>query len=72
MAHAEFTVNDVRDLVQLSDLKTHDNRATEIKERFDWVMLNRATESELLSISKAIDYSKVRDRLNQKFGIPKL
>lgn len=27
LTKAEFTVNDVRDLVQLSDLKTHDNRA---------------------------------------------
>lgn len=43
-------------------------RNTEIKERFDWVMLNRATEQEILSISKAINYSWVRDRLNTKFG----
>lgn len=51
----------------------HDQaRNKEIKERFDWIMLNRATESEILSISKAISYTQVRDRLNQKFGIPKL
>lgn len=27
LSKAEFTVNEVRDLVKLSDLKTHDNRA---------------------------------------------
>lgn len=43
-------------------------RKTEIKERFDWVMLNRATFSEILSISKAINYKEVKDRLNLKFG----
>lgn len=43
-------------------------RKTEIKERFDWVMLNRATEQEILSISKAINYTFVLARLNTKFG----
>ena len=42
-------------------------RNKEIKERFDQVMLNRATESEILSISKAINYKDVRDRLNKKY-----
>lgn len=47
----------------------HDRaRNREIKERFDWVMLNRATDSEILSISKAINYKELRDRLNIKFN----
>lgn len=44
-------------------------RKTEIKERFDWVMLNRATYEEILSISKAINYVFVLERLNNKFGL---
>lgn len=44
-------------------------RNTEIKERFDWVMLNRATYAEILSISKAINYTFVLERLNTKFGL---
>lgn len=46
-------------------------RKTEIKERFDWVMLNRATYEEILSISKAINYVFVLERLNNKFGLYK-
>lgn len=44
-------------------------RRSDIKERFDWVLLNRATDDEIRAISKAIDYRVVRDRLNTKFGI---
>lgn len=43
-----------------------DNR--EIKERFDWVWLNRASVEELKLYSKAEDYVVKRDRLNQKYG----
>lgn len=39
-----------------------------VKERMDWVMLNRANSEELRAISKAIDYVRRRDYLNQKFG----
>lgn len=47
-------------------------RRKDMKERFDWVLLNRATEVELSLISKAIPYRDVRDRLNEKFGIYKI
>lgn len=33
-----------------------------------WVALNRATEEELLSISKVVNYTRERDRLNAEFG----
>jgi hypothetical protein len=38
------------------------------KEICDWIMLNRATEQELAEFSKAIDYKRARDKLNEKYG----
>lgn len=43
-------------------------RRSDIKELFDWVLLNRATDVELSQITKAIDYFFERDRLNKKFN----
>lgn len=39
------------------------------KEKHTWIALNRATDDELRSISKAIDYIALRERLNKKYGI---
>jgi hypothetical protein len=33
-----------------------------------WVALNRATDEELVEISKAVDYIRERDRLNEIYG----
>lgn len=33
-----------------------------------WIALNRASESELRDISKAVDYPRMRARLNAKYG----
>ena len=41
------------------------------KEKNLWVALNRATDNELISISKAIDYKKEKQKLNEKYGAPK-
>jgi len=38
------------------------------KEKNVWIALNRATDQELEAISKAIDYKKLKERLNQKYG----
>jgi len=38
------------------------------KEKCDWIMLNRASDEELLKYSKAINYVEWRDRLNFKYG----
>lgn len=43
-------------------------RSKEGKEKFDWVMLNRATDEELLEFSKSINYLRERDRLNKIYG----
>jgi hypothetical protein len=41
----------------------------EIKEKLDWIMLNRATDAEVLSISLTFDYFRCRHQLNQKYGV---
>lgn len=48
----------------------HHARATNpiIKALFDWVLLNRATDEELLSLSKSVNYIKERERLNKIHG----
>jgi hypothetical protein len=38
------------------------------KEKNVWVALNRATDEELLKYSKCVDYIKLRERLNFKYG----
>lgn len=38
------------------------------KERSEWVALNRATDQELLAVSKVINYIHKRNYLNEKFG----
>lgn len=38
------------------------------KEKHTWIALNRATEAQLRSISKAEDKVAIRDRLNAKYG----
>lgn len=40
------------------------------KEQNKWVALNRATDDELRSISKVINYIRERERLNNIFGGP--
>lgn len=37
------------------------------KEKNVWIALNRANDDELRAISKAIDYLKLRERLNKKY-----
>lgn len=41
----------------------------DIKEKFDWVLLNRATDAEIQSISKSVNYQRERDRLNNIYGV---
>lgn len=40
----------------------------EIRERLDWIMLNRASDAELLEISRVKDMFLYRAKLNRKFG----
>ena len=39
-----------------------------IKEQVSWIMLNRASNEELERYSKAVDYKRERDRLNELYG----
>lgn len=47
----------------------YQDAGTMVKERNVWVALNRATDDELLRMSKVVNYLRERDRLNQKFGV---
>lgn len=40
------------------------------KDRSVWIALNRATDQEIKSISKAVDYFRMRNYLNEKYGKP--
>lgn len=40
-----------------------------VKERLNWIMLNRASDLQLSEVSKAIDYIALRERLNNKFKL---
>lgn len=42
---------------------------TLLKDLNIWVALNRATDEELKEISKATDYTRMRERLNEKYGV---
>ncbi len=44
-------------------------RRKDIKELFDWVLLNRASDEELQGISRAINYVRERERLNKIHGL---
>lgn len=45
----------------------HDN-IVKYKEKCNWIMLNRASDVELLRYSKATNYIKERERLNKIYG----
>ncbi len=44
-------------------------KTKKVKERLNWIMLNRATDKELEKYSRVIDLKWERDRLNKQFGI---
>lgn len=50
--------------------KGHHDRADtkEIREKINWVMLNRMSDSEIDFYSKAIDYQQLKKYLNEKYG----
>lgn len=50
------------------DVNTQQRNGDLDKEKNVWIALNRATESELRQYSKAIDYVKMREVLNKKYG----
>lgn len=54
--------------VRLSIHFQHQGLTPEVKERLDWIMLNRADDTTLERYSKCIDLKKKRDKLNKKLG----
>ena len=45
----------------------HNGLTSEVKEKLNWIMLNRATDKELEKYSKAIDYKKYKKLLDKKY-----
>lgn len=41
---------------------------TEVRMKLDWIMLNRATDDELQTYSKAENYFEKKKRLNEQYG----
>lgn len=51
----------------------HDLAGTkDIKSKLDWIMLNRATNEQIINYSKAINYQDLKNRLNKQYGTYKL
>jgi hypothetical protein len=50
------------------DVNTYQGNGDLQKEKNMWIALNRASDSELLMYSKAIDYIRMRETLNKKYG----
>ena len=49
--------------------RLHDRMFGEVKEKCDWIMLNRANDETLKKYSKAVDLLLKKNKLNVKFGI---
>jgi hypothetical protein len=45
----------------------HHMQAEPLREYFEWIAPNRATDQELIAISKAVDYIHKRNYLNEKY-----
>lgn len=58
--NAKFCILPLADFVHRNIVK--------YKEKCNWIMLNRATEEELEKYSKAIDYKRMKEVLNKKYG----
>ena len=61
-------VNEKWAIIPLSNRIHSLARLKHVKEVLDWIMVNRATDEELLPYCKAINYIKLRETLNEKYG----
>lgn len=47
----------------------HDiEKKPEIKELLNWIMLNQMSDDQVKSISKAVNYARIKETLNSKYG----
>ena len=46
----------------------HNGLTSEVKEKLNWIMVNRMSDVELNYYSKAVDYTALKKRLNKKYG----
>ena len=49
----------------------HQGITSEVKEKLNWIMYNRATDEELKKYSKCVNLIKESERLNKKYGFYK-
>jgi hypothetical protein len=71
LIHAGRQVNEPWAILPLAR-SIHDRvHEKDIKDRCDWVMLNRATEEQLAPYCRAINYIRRRNILNQRYGNPR-
>lgn len=61
-------VNEKWCIVPVTEIVHDKARTSEMKERIDWVILNRADDETLKRYSKAEDLIRKRSYLNNKFG----
>lgn len=70
LQYAGRQVNEVWAILPLSEAIHIQARNTKIKEKLDWIMLNRATDEELMKYDRANLIEK-RAMLNRVYGGPK-
>jgi hypothetical protein len=69
LIHAGRQVNEAWAILPLNaDVHDRVPADKELKEKLDWIMLNRATDEQLAPYCRAINYIRRRDILNQKYG----
>ena len=70
LIHAGRQVNEDWAIIPLHE-DVHDaiEGDMELKERVDWIMLNRATDEQLAPFCRAVNYIRRREVLNKKFGV---
>lgn len=54
--------------VTVSIHQYHQGITKEVKEKLDWIWLNRASDEEIQRYSKAENYQAKKERLNKKYG----
>jgi hypothetical protein len=68
LIYAGSQLNEKWAILPLCQYHHNNEKHRMIKEQINWIMLNRATDDQLRQYSKAVDYIRERDRLNNLYG----
>lgn len=55
--------------VHISIHQYHKGLTSEVKEKLNWIMVNRMTPEELDYYSKVVSYTALKKRLNEKYAV---